>query len=242
VKGVIPFDLFGQPADYDAITPIAHQEGLWVLADAAQSFGAKAGNRRVGALGDFAATSFFPAKPLGCYGDGGAVFFNDDELREMLISLRVHGQGTDKYDNVRVGLNARMDTVQAAILIEKLAIFDDEVEARDRIARRYNDGLADAVRVPSVRDGRTSVWAQYTIRSPRRDQIAEQLKADGIPTAIYYPKPLHRQAPYAAGNLLPGGLPVTDIAAEQVLSLPMHPYLVDDVQDRIINAVRQAAR
>lgn len=242
VKGVMPVDLFGQPADYDAIMPIARAEGLWVLADAAQSFGAKLGNRRVGALGDFAATSFFPAKPLGCYGDGGAVFFNDDELREVLTSLRIHGQGTDKYDNVRIGLNARMDTVQAAILIEKLAIFDDEVEARDRVARRYNDGLADCVRVPNVREGRTSVWAQYTIRSPRRDRIAEQLKAAGIPTAIYYPKPLHRQAPYAAGNLLPGGLPVTDLAADQVLSLPMHPYLADDVQDRIIEAVRQAAR
>ena len=169
--GVIPVDLFGQPADYPAIMPIAEAEGLWMLSDAAQSFGAKLNNRAVGTYGIATSTSFFPAKPLGCYGDGGAVFTDDDDLIEVLRSLRVHGQGLDKYENVRIGINGRLDTIQAAVLLEKLKIFPDEIEVRARVAARYNEGLADVAVVPRVREGATSVWAQYTLVLEDRDQF-----------------------------------------------------------------------
>lgn len=237
---VMPVDLFGQPADYPAIEAIAAKHGLWILADAAQSFGARLDNRRVGSIGDVAATSFFPAKPLGCYGDGGAVFTDDDELIAIMRSLRIHGQGTDKYENVRVGINGRMDTIQAAVLLQKLTIFEDEIEARDRVAVRYAHLLQDVVEVPRLKAGRTSVWAQYTIRLPNRDQVAERMKADGIPTAIYYPRPLHRQAPYAGYPADPAGLPNTDAMAGLVLSLPMHPYLDEATQDRIVASLKRA--
>jgi dTDP-4-amino-4,6-dideoxygalactose transaminase len=239
-RGVMPVDLFGQPARYPEIEAIARQHGLWVLADAAQSFGARLDNRRVGALGDFAATSFFPAKPLGCYGDGGAIFLNDDELLEALRSLRVHGQGRDRYEYVRIGMNGRMDTIQAAVLLQKLAIFEDEVVARDRIATRYSAALGAHVAVPRLRQGATSVWAQYTIEVDDRDGVVERMKARGIPTAVYYPWPLHRQAPYAGFPVAPGGLPVTETVAARVLSLPMHAYLDETTQDRIIEGLRAA--
>lgn len=239
-RAVMPVDLFGQPADYPAIEAIAAKHGLWILADAAQSFGARLDNRRVGSIGDVAATSFFPAKPLGCYGDGGAVFTDDDELIAIMRSLRIHGQGTDKYENVRVGINGRMDTIQAAVLLQKLTIFEDEIEARDRVAVRYAHLLQDVVEVPRLKAGRTSVWAQYTIRLPNRDQVAERMKADGIPTAIYYPRPLHRQAPYAGYPADPAGLPNTDAMAGLVLSLPMHPYLDEATQDRIVASLKRA--
>jgi dTDP-4-amino-4,6-dideoxygalactose transaminase len=239
--GVIPVDLFGQPAAYDEILAIARANRLWVLCDAAQSFGATHAGRPVGSFGDLTTTSFFPAKPLGCYGDGGAVFLDDDDTIAVLKSLRVHGQGADKYDNVRIGMNARLDTIQAAILIEKLAVFTDEIAARNRVATRYGELLGDVVRVPRVADGLTSVWAQYTVRLPAgcdRDQVAVRLKAEGIPTAIYYAKPLHLQTAYrdypAAGN----GLPVSERLANEVLSLPMHPYLDEATQDRVVAAVR----
>ena len=194
-KAVIPVDLFGQSADYDAIAPIAAAAGLLVIADAAQSFGATYKGRPVGTLAPLTTTSFFPAKPLGCYGDGGAIFTDDDELARLLRSLRVHGQGADKYDNVRIGITGRLDSIQAAVLIEKLKIFPDEIAARDRAARRYHDALLDVAIVPEIADGNSSVWAQYTIRLDpgRRDEVAARLKAQGVPTAIYYPKPLHRQ-------------------------------------------------
>jgi dTDP-4-amino-4,6-dideoxygalactose transaminase len=241
-KGVVPVDLFGLPADYDAIEAIARAHGLWVLADTAQGFGGVHKGRVAGAIGDFAATSFFPAKPLGCYGDGGAVFTNDDEAIEVLRSLRVHGQGSDKYDNVRVGMNGRLDTMQAAVLLEKLAVFPDEIKARNRVAARYSAALRDLCGVPNVPDGLVSTWAQYTIRLPadRRDKVAAALKAKGVPTAIYYVKPMHRQTAYAKFPVAGNGLPVSDRLAGEVLSLPMHPYLDEATQDRVISAIGEA--
>src|SRR5665213_4074126 len=197
-KAIIPVDLFGLPADHGAVAAAAEAEGLFILDDAAQAFGATFNNRRLGTFGHMTATSFFPAKPLGCYGDGGAVLTDDDAMADMLRSLRMHGQGSDRYDNIRIGLASRLDTIQAAILIEKLKIFPEEIEARDRIARRYSEALGDVAIVPKVLPGSASVWAQYTIRvaGGRRDGLAAALKAEGIPTAIYYPIPLHRQQAY----------------------------------------------
>ena len=241
-KAVIPVDLFGQPADYDPIMPVAEAEGLFVLDDAAQAFGATYKNRRVGALAPATATSFFPAKPLGCYGDGGAVLTDDEELAQVLRSLRVHGEGHGKYDCVRIGLNGRLDTIQAAVLMEKLRIFPEEILARERVARRYSAGLADVAMVPRLASGSTSVWAQYTIRlaSGRREGLAAALKAQGIPTAVHYPAPLHRQQPYQHFPIALGGAPVSERLAEEVISLPMHAYLDETTQDRIIEAVRRA--
>jgi dTDP-4-amino-4,6-dideoxygalactose transaminase len=241
-KAVIPVDLFGQPADHAAIAAIASAENLFVLDDAAQACGATYRNRRIGTFGDATATSFFPAKPLGCYGDGGAVLTDNDELAVILRSLRVHGEGRHKYDCVRVGVNGRFDTIQAAVLIEKLKIFPEEIVARDRIARRYSAQLADVAIIPRVGEGMTSVWAQYTIRlAPgRRDALATALKAQGIPTAIHYPKPVHKQEAYHKFPLADGGLPVSERLAEEVISLPMHAYLDEPTQDRIIEAVRGA--
>jgi dTDP-4-amino-4,6-dideoxygalactose transaminase len=241
-KAVIPVDLFGLPADHDAIADIAAADRLFVLDDAAQAFGAIYNGRKLGTLAPATATSFFPPKPLGCYGDGGAVLTDDEALAEMLKSLRTHGEGVDKYDNVRIGLTARLDTIQAAVLIEKLKIFPEEIAVRDRIAGRYADGLADVAIVPRVPGGLTSVWAQYTIRIKpgRRHELAGTLRAQGIPTGIYYAKPLHRQTAYRGFPVADGGLPVTDRLAEEVISLPMHAYLDTATQDRIIDAVRRA--
>lgn len=243
-KGVIPVDLFGLPADHAAIAAVSHDEGLLILDDAAQGFGATYNNRRLGTFGLATATSFFPAKPLGCYGDGGAVMTDDDGLAEALRSLRVHGQGSNKYDNVRIGLASRLDTVQAAILIEKLKIFPDEIDARNVIARRYSEGLKGLVAVPTVSAGSTSVWAQYTIRisDGRRDTVVAALKAEGIPTAIYYPIPLHRQQAYKHYPVDTGGVSVSDRLASEVVSLPMHAYLDAATQDRIIDATRRALK
>ncbi|HEX2135053.1 MAG TPA: DegT/DnrJ/EryC1/StrS aminotransferase family protein [Microvirga sp.] len=240
--GVIPVDLFGQPADYDAIEPLCAREGLWMLCDAAQSFGASYKGRKVGTIGLATATSFFPAKPLGCYGDGGAVFTEDEALAAVMRSIRIHGQGADKYENVRIGMNGRLDTMQAAILIEKLKIFADELEARDRIAKRYNALLRDVADVPEVPDGLTSAWAQYTLRVAGfdRERFVADLAAEGIPTAVYYPKPLHRQTAYKGYPVAGDGLPVSERLAAQVVSLPMHPYLTEELQDRIVAAVKNA--
>ncbi len=243
-RAVIPVDLFGLPADHDAVAEVADAEGLFVLDDAAQGFGGTYKGRAIGTLGHATATSFFPAKPLGCYGDGGAVLTNDEELLAVLKSVRVHGGGTDKYDNVRLGLTARLDTIQAAVLIEKLKIFRDEIATRNRVARRYGEALGDVVTVPVVPDGYESVWAQYTIRlAPgKRDGFARALQAEGIPTAIYYARPLHRQTAYRHFPVAEGGLPVSERLAEEVISLPMHAYLDDSTQDRIVDAVRRALR
>ncbi len=239
-KAVIPVDLFGLPADHDAIAAVAAEHGLFVLDDAAQAFGAAYRGKKLGALGAAAITSFFPAKPLGCYGDGGAVFTDDDALAARIKSLRVHGEGVDKYDAVRIGITGRLDSIQAAVLLEKLKIFPEEIVARDRAAAHYSDGLAGVATVPRVGNESSSVWAQYTIRlAPgRRDGLAAALKAQGIPTAIYYRKPLHRQRAYCSFPVVDGGAPVSERLAEEVISLPMHAYLDPPVQDRIIAAVR----
>jgi dTDP-4-amino-4,6-dideoxygalactose transaminase len=241
-RAIIPVDLFGLPADHDAMTAVAAAHGMLVLDDAAQAFGATYRGRKLGALATATATSFFPAKPLGCYGDGGAVFTDDDALAARVKSLRVHGEGADKYDPTRIGLTARLDTIQAAILLEKLKIFPDEILARNQVAARYAAGLAEVAIVPRTGNESTSVWAQYTIRlAPgRRDGLAAALKAQGIPTAIYYPKPLHRQEAYRGFPVADGGLPVSERLAAEVISLPMHAYLDAPVQDRIIEAVRRA--
>jgi dTDP-4-amino-4,6-dideoxygalactose transaminase len=242
-RAVIPVDLFGQPADHDAIRAIAEAEGLFVLDDAAQGFGASYNGRRLGTFGLATATSFFPAKPLGCFGDGGAIFTNDAELARTLRSVRVHGQGSDKYDNVRLGLTARLDTVQAAILIEKLRIFEDEIAARNRVAERYARALGNVVTVPRLASGCTSVWAQYTIRLPDgcdRDGFAAALSAQGIPTAIYYARPMHQQTAYRHFPVADGGVPISENLSRDVISLPMHAYLDEPAQERIIKAVRGA--
>ena len=242
-RAVIPVDLFGQSADHDAIGAIAEAEDLFVLDDAAQAFGASYKGRRLGTFGLVTATSFFPAKPLGCFGDGGAIFTDDAELAATLRSVRVHGQGSDKYDNVRLGLTGRLDTMQAAILIEKLKIFEDEIAARNKVAERYAQGLGNVVTVPRVASGSTSVWAQYTIRLPDgsdRDGFAATLRAQGIPTAIYYPKSMHQQTAYRDFPVADGGLPASERLSDDVISLPMHAYLDEPTQDRIIKAVRGA--
>jgi dTDP-4-amino-4,6-dideoxygalactose transaminase len=243
-KAIIPVDLFGLPADHAAIAAAAQAANLFVVDDAAQGFGATYRNRRLGTFGHATATSFFPAKPLGCYGDGGAVMTDDAALADVMRSVRVHGQGSDKYDNVRIGLASRLDTIQAAVLSEKLKIFPEEIEARNVAARRYAEGLADVVMVPTVPEGFVSVWAQYTIRvdGGRRDALATALKAEGIPTAIYYPIPLHRQQAYKQFPIGKAGVAVSDRLAGEVISLPMHAYLDAGTQDRIMDAVRRALK
>jgi len=241
-KAVIVVDMFGQPADHRAIAAVAEAHNLFVLDDAAQSFGASYHNRSVGTLAGATATSFFPAKPLGCYGDGGAVFTDDDELATVLRSLRVHGEGRSRYEAVRIGTNARFDTIQAAVLMEKLKIFPDEISARGRIAQSYSKHLSDLAVVPQLALGTTSVWAQYTIRLPcgRRDAFAAALKAQGVPTAVYYPIPLNRQEAYRHFPVADGGVPVSERLSAEVISLPMHAYLDEATQGRIIAASRQA--
>ncbi len=234
---VMPVDLFGQPADYRALAPIAQAEGLKLFCDTAQGFGARLDNRVAGAIGDAAGTSFFPAKPLGCYGDGGAIFTNDDGLAAILRSLHVHGAGSDRYDNVRIGLNSRLDTIQAAVLLEKLKIFADEIERRNAAAARYNAGLraGRGVAGPEMIAGAVSTWAQYVTRVPDRDGLQAALKAANIPTAIYYPIPLSRQTAYKHYPSAP--TPVSEKLAGEVIALPMHPYLEAADQDRVIQAV-----
>jgi dTDP-4-amino-4,6-dideoxygalactose transaminase len=242
-RAVMPVDLFGQSADHDAIRAVAEAEGMFVLDDAAQSFGASYNGRRLGTLGLATATSFFPAKPLGCFGDGGAIFTDDAALAETLRSIRVHGQGSDKYDNVRLGLTGRLDTIQAAVLLEKLKIFEDEIDARNKVAERYARGLGNVVTVPGVARGCTSIWAQYTIRLPEgvdRDGFAAALKAQDIPTAIYYPKSMHQQTAYRDFPVADGGLPICEKLSDDVISLPMHAYLDEPTQERVIKAVRGA--
>ena len=248
-RAIMAVCLFGQPADYPALADIARRHGLKLIADSAQGFGCTLDGHHPIHWADVATTSFFPAKPLGAYGDGGAVLSKDARLHDLLVSLRVHGQAVKsdvegrtfehdpKYLNMRVGMNSRMDTLQAAILLQKLTIFADEIEARNRVADRYAAGLAGVVETPVVIPGGRSVWAQYTVKCADRDGLAAHLKAAEVPTAVYYPIPIHQQAVYS-GYPAPGGLPVTDALAGQVLSLPMHPYLQSDAQDQVIAAVR----
>ena len=240
-RGVIAVDLFGLPADYEAIDELARGHDLFVIEDAAQSFGARSGNRVAGALAEIGCTSFFPAKPLGCYGDGGACFTNDDEMKDKLLSLRMHGQGRDRYEHVAIGLNSRLDTIQAAILIEKLKIFEDEIDQRNKVARRYSEAFANSncIKTPVVLEGVTSTWASYTLQVADRARFQADLKQAGIPTMVYYPIPLSRQPAYAA---YPGvATPVSEALCGHVVSLPMHPYLDEDAQDRVIDAVLATA-
>jgi dTDP-4-amino-4,6-dideoxygalactose transaminase len=236
-RAVMPVDLFGQPADYRALEPIARREGLKLLCDTAQGFGGLLDGKRVGSIGDAAATSFFPAKPLGCYGDGGAIFTNDDGMKDALLSLRMHGQGADRYEHVRIGYNSRLDTIQAAILIEKLKAFGGEINLRNKAAQRYNQAFADRDHIvtPRVIDGATSTWAQYTLQVENRAQFQAHLKAAGVPTMVYYPIPLSRQPAYEHYPSAP--TPVSEALSARVLSLPMYPDLDEVTQDRIIAAV-----
>jgi len=238
---VMPVDIFGQAADYATINAVAKRYGLVVLEDMAQSFGAMQAGRRAGGLGDIAGTSFFPAKPLGAYGDGGMIFATEEDMREKLCSLRVHGKGRHKYENVRTGVNGRLDTLQAAILLAKFTVFPQEIEKRQQVAARYAAGLGDVVTLQQVQPDNLSAWAQYSMRHPRRDQVCAALKEQGIPTAIYYPVPLHLQPAYSDLGYSSGDFPVSEEVAKDIFSLPFHPYLPPDEQDRIIEAVRRAA-
>jgi dTDP-4-amino-4,6-dideoxygalactose transaminase len=240
-RAVMPVDLFGQAADYHKIEPIVRREGLKMLCDTAQGFGGLLDGRRTGSIGDAAATSFFPAKPLGCYGDGGAIFTNDPDLDALLRSIRMHGQGEDRYENVRIGMNSRLDTIQAAVLIEKLKVFPAEIQMREEIAQRYNKGLgvSNSIVLPRVISNAQSTWAQYTIQVPEREKLQADLKAKGIPTAVYYPIPLSQQKGYRAYPSAP--TPVSEKVCRTVVSLPMHPDLEPEAQEFIIGAVLESA-
>ena len=240
-RGIITVDLFGQPADYDEILAIADKHGLFVIEDAAQGFGGEYKGAKAGSFGNVASTSFFPAKPLGCYGDGGAIFTDDDDLAELIKSIRVHGQGSDKYDNVRIGL----DSIQAAVLLSKLAIFDSEVEARNQVANAYSERLSDVLAVPAVTNGKLSVWAQYTLVAKDADErtaIIDACKAAGVPTAIYYPIPIHLSTAYKNLGYKLGDLPVCEDLANRVFSIPMHPYLQESDIEQIVAAVKEGLR
>ena len=236
-KGIIPVDLFGQTADYDAIAVIAKKHGLFVLQDAAQSFGGMYKGRRAGSMGDIGATSFFPAKPLGCYGDGGAIFTNDDAMLAKLRSIRVHGQGSDKYNNVRIGINGRLDTMQAAVLLAKMEVFEEELILRDKVAARYTEKLKGGVTTPFVHKDCVSAWAQYSLLTDNRDEMLKKLKSRGIPTAVYYPKPLHLQDAFTNLGYKRGDFPISERIADSIFSIPMHPYLSEEDQDDIVRAI-----
>lgn len=241
-RALITVDLFGQACDYDPIESFCRDNDLVLIADSAQGYGARYKGRVAGSIGAFATTSFFPAKPLGCYGDGGAILTDSDEHAELLRSLRFHGKGSYKYDNVRVGVNSRLDTIQAAVLIEKLKVYAEEIEQRQLVAARYTAALKDLVVTPHVMPDCVSTWAQYTIRvdARRRDAFQAALKAKGVPTTVYYPKPLHQQTAYKEFPVAGNGLPISERVAQEVVALPMHPYLDTATQDYIIEAVREA--
>lgn len=245
VRGIIPVDLFGQPCDYDAIRTIADKHNLFILQDAAQAFGATYKGKRVPTQGDIGCTSFFPAKPLGCYGDGGACFTDDDKLADRLRSIRVHGKGTDKYDNVRIGLNARLDTMQAAILIKKLTIYQDEIDRRQQVAQWYEEAFShwshaseeNTLITPKIASGRTSVWAQYTLQSKDREHLQNTLKNADIPSVVYYATPAHLLDAMKYLGYRQGDFPVAETASKTVFSLPFHPYLDKSVVTQIVSTV-----
>jgi dTDP-4-amino-4,6-dideoxygalactose transaminase len=244
-RAVMTVDLFGLPADYDAIEPLCERHGLALIEDAAQGFGGELRGRRAGAFGTLATTSFFPAKPLGCYGDGGAIFTSDDEVADRLRSLRVHGKGGDKYDNVRIGTNSRLDTLQAAILIEKLAAFPKEMEKRQQVAERYRRELPNWLEAPRVPEGYLSSWAQYSVLAPSGEERArtmEELRRAGVPTMIYYGKPLHLQTALADLGYREGDFPVSEDASARIFSLPMSPYLTEGDQARVLEALHALER
>lgn len=236
-KAIIAVDLFGIPADFKPIRQIAQRYGMFLLEDAAQGFGGRIGDQQAGSFGDIAATSFFPAKPVGCYGDGGAVFTNNDEWAELMESYHLHGKGSDRYDNIRIGLNSRLDSIQAAILLVKLKAFrNHELVDVNRVAERYTEKLKGVVKTPEIPRGFYSSWAQYTIQVANKEvrtKLQEALKAEDIPTAIYYPIPMHRQTAFRYLDPKENLCPVADHLADTVLSLPIHPYLTEADQDRI---------
>jgi UDP-2-acetamido-2-deoxy-ribo-hexuluronate aminotransferase len=238
-KGIIPVDLFGQPADYDEINKIAKKHGLFVLEDAAQGFGGTYKGKKACSLTEVAGTSFFPAKPLGAYGDGGMIFTSDSELYEKMESIRVHGKGSDKYDNVRIGINGRLDTLTAAILLPKAEIFPEEIELRQKVAKRYNEMLNGIVKTPFVKEHNVSAWAQYTLVTTDREKVLDGLKKDGIPSAVYYPKPLHMQTAFNHLGYKPADLPVSYKLASEVFSIPMYPYLSESDQDKIVASIKK---
>lgn len=244
--GVISVDLFGQPADYGPIEAAASEFGLWLVCDAAQSFGASLHGRKVGTFGRVTTTSFYPSKPLGCYGDGGALFTDDDSLAATIRSVVDHGAGSDKYDNVRIGMNGRLDTIQAAILLEKLTVFDDELTRRQSVAYRYSDGLGSlaGLLLPRLRDGAASTWAQYTLRLDGidRETFRTRLGNCGVPTAVYYPRPLHRQTAYRDFPMAGNGLPASEALSASVASLPIHAYLDPGDQDAIMGVIHDSMR
>lgn len=239
-RGIVTVDLFGRSADYDRILPIAEKYGLFVLEDAAQGFGGSLRGARNGSFGDVSATSFFPAKPLGCYGDGGAVFTDDDRLYEIMHSIRVHGQGSDKYDNVRLGINGRMDTIQAAVVLSKLQVFEEELEARQRVAGWYSRRLEKKYGTPAIDADHYSAWAQYTVLAKdreERDGIVSGMKRQGIPVMVYYPIPLHWQTVYRSMGYGTESLPVCEEICGRCFSLPMHPYLTEEEADKVCKAL-----
>jgi len=235
-KAIIPVDIFGLPANYEMIEKIGNKFALCIIEDAAQSFGGKIKNKKACSFGDIGTTSFFPAKPLGGYGDGGAIFTNDSEIAGKLISIRNHGQGKSKYNNIRIGLNGRLDTIQAAILLEKLKIFPEELSQRIAIAKKYSQNLNQYFTCQHVPEGYESAWAQFSIlalNSRERSICIKKLKDSGIPAAIYYPKPLHLQDAFSDLNYSTGDFPVSESISQRIFSLPMHPYLTNDSINRI---------
>lgn len=245
-KAIIPVDLFGQPAEYEKIREIANKYNLYIIEDGAQGFGGEINGKKACSFGDISTTSFFPAKPLGCYGDGGAIFTDNEELYNLIISIRVHGKGTFKYDNVRIGLNSRLDTIQAGILIPKLKAFKEyELTDRNKWAKIYSERLKDVVKVPVVLDGYLSSWAQYTVQfetEEQRNAVQAKLKEKGIPTNVYYPKPLHRQVVYEDYNFNLPDLTESENLSKKVLSLPMHPYLTDEIVNEVCSSLIKAMR
>lgn len=239
-KAILAVDLFGLPADWDGLNAFAKRENLHLISDAAQSFGGAYHGKRVGSLAPVSGTSFFPAKPLGCYGDGGAIMTDDDGLAELLKSIRVHGAGADRYEVVRIGINGRLDSIQAAILSVKLSVFDDELEAREKLSRIYDEELKGVVTIPKRIEGHKSAWAQYTIKTDKRAAVQDALGKAGIPSMIYYPKPMHLQAPYLPYDGGEGSLPVSETICHEVMSLPMHPYLSGDDAKRVTAVIREA--
>lgn len=237
-RGIIPVDLFGLPAEHDNIAVIAKEQELFIIEDAAQSFGAKHNDRMSCSFGDIACTSFFPAKPLGCYGDGGMCFTDDDGLAEVIESIRAHGKGGHKYDNVRIGINGRLDTLQAAILLAKFDIFPEEIELRQSVAQRYTSFLTpnDLLLTPYIPTGYSSIWAQYSLlarNEGHRTALLKELQNNWIPSAIYYPKPLHVQSAFSHLGYKKGDFPISEDRATRIFSLPMHPYLTEDEQEKI---------
>ena len=237
-RAILPVDLFGLPARYRLIEKFAKNKNMLILEDAAQGFGGKIKNKLAGSFGDVSGTSFFPAKPLGCYGDGGAIFTNNDELAQKMKSIRVHGAGKDKYENNRIGVNGRLDTIQAAILLEKLEIFDNELKSREKAAKYYTHNIHKMFITPLIPNKYFSSWAQYSILIPQeidRKKIIESLNNEGIPSMVYYKIPAHLQKGYELYEYERGDFPITEKISDRILSIPMHPYLKKVDQDKIIN-------